>query len=359
MSTTLSEMLWLFVFCSVSGWMLEFIYRSWKAKKAINPGFLKGPYLPIYGIGAVLIVLCRNQLQETHFLLKVIVYFSTITGWEFAHLSEAYLQSINFVIKCFVYLSVTTGLEFFTGFIFEGYFCIRLWDYTKSRFRLKNYVCLTYSIYWLILALCFEYFFMPLSIWIFHRVDTTFSIFFIVVLSQFMFIDVTSRMTRIFSRGYSINSDVDYRDRLAEFTEIIKPLCEHPDVARLADYKHHRDTSRLEHSIEVAWLSYLTAKKMSLDCRATVRGAILHDLFFYDWLCEGPRLHGFRHPKISLTNAQKVTSLSSKEIDIIKKHMWPLTVIPPRYLESWVVCFIDTYCTVKEYIIILKNAYEE
>jgi uncharacterized protein len=111
--------------------------------------------------------------------------------------------------------------------------------------------------------------------------------------------------------------------------------------------------------MEVAWLSYQIARKLSLDSTATVRGALLHDLFFYDWLYEGPRFHGFRHPKISLENAEKITSLSPKERDIIKKHMWPLTPLPPRYKESWVVCLVDTYCTLKEYILIFKSVYEE
>jgi uncharacterized protein len=100
----------------------------------------------------------------------------------------------------------------------------------------------------------------------------------------------------------------------------------------------------------VAWLSFLWGKRLSLDCRAIVRGALLHDLFFYDWLREGPRLHGFRHPNISLKNARKVTFLSRKEEDIIKKHMWPLTIIPPFYKESLIVSLVDTFCSTRDYI---------
>jgi len=77
---------------------------------------------------------------------------------------------------------------------------------------------------------------------------------------------------------------------------------------------------------------------------------LLHDLFFYDWLREGPRLHGFRHPNICLKNARKITSLSRKEEDIIKKHMWPLTIIPPFYKESFIVSLVDTFCSTRDYI---------
>ncbi|MEA3471057.1 MAG: phosphohydrolase, partial [Thermodesulfobacteriota bacterium] len=48
----LSEYLFLFVFFSIIGWVLEAVFRSFHAKTFINPGFLKGPYLPIYGMGA-------------------------------------------------------------------------------------------------------------------------------------------------------------------------------------------------------------------------------------------------------------------------------------------------------------------
>lgn len=135
-----------------------------------------------------------------------------------------------------------------------------------------------------------------------------------------------------------------------EFLRIASPLLDEPLVKRLAHYNHHRGKTRLEHVIEVAELSFIIGRKLSLDCEAIVRGALLHDLFYYDWLREGPRLHGFRHHTIALENARRVTELNSKEEDIIKKHMWPLTVIPPRHAESFVVCFVDTFCTIRDYL---------
>jgi len=140
-----------------------------------------------------------------------------------------------------------------------------------------------------------------------------------------------------------------------EFTFIAAPLLEHPMVARLSQYEHHRDKTRLEHVKEVAWVSFYWGKRLSLDSSAIVRGALLHDLFFYDWLHHGPRLHGFRHPNIALQNARKVTALSPKEIDIIKKHMWPLTVVPPRYMESLVVSLVDTFCSARDYLSVKKQ----
>jgi uncharacterized protein len=95
---------------------------------------------------------------------------------------------------------------------------------------------------------------------------------------------------------------------------------------------------------------------LSLDCDSIVRGALLHDLFFYDWLREGPRFHGFRHPNIALRNARQITHLSKMEEDIIKRHMWPLTIVPPRYAESLVVCLVDTICSTRDYLIVKTHS---
>ena len=46
-----------FIIYSVLGWIIESIYRSICERKIINTGFLKGPFCPIYGIGAIIMIL--------------------------------------------------------------------------------------------------------------------------------------------------------------------------------------------------------------------------------------------------------------------------------------------------------------
>lgn len=316
----MSEYLFLFAFFSIIGWILEVGFRSFHAKTFINPGFLRGPYLPIYGTGAFFLTVCATHLAGSSLLVKGLIY-----------------------------LLVTTGLEFTTGFIFERYLDIQLWDYSDQRFRIKNHVCLKFSVYWLVLAFAFEYLVLPLYLSFFNLLSPVAVGIFAIVVSGIMFADWTVRITgAIMEEKKKRNPAPD--NYKSEFMDIAGPLLDHPDVQRLAEFRHHLDKTRFDHSMEVAWQSFLLCKRFSLDCTTTVRGALLHDLFFYDWLHEGPRLHGFRHPKISLRNAREVTTLSKREKDIIKKHMWPLTIIPPRYPESWIVCLTDTYCTMKDYI---------
>ena len=319
MERALSEYLYLFAIFSLSGWVLEFIFRSLRLRKLTNPGFLWGPYLPIYGTGAVFLYLASLHLSGSHFLIKVLAYFV-----------------------------ITTGLEFTTGFFLEEFFHIRLWDYSKESLRVKNFICLKYSLYWVVLALACEYLLFPPVMALYCRlIPPAFQI--AGVITCLMFVESAWKFGRLFAAKKREKTAVDV-DELQEFSQIIEPLLMHPEVAKLAHFRHHRMMTRLDHCLEVAWLSYVLARRFSLGGVAAARGGLLHDLFYYEWLTEGPRLHGFRHPRICVENARKIAVLSKKEEDIIRKHMWPLTFSPPCYIESWIVCFVDTYCTVKDYL---------
>jgi len=295
-----SEYVFLFVFFSFIGWILELIFRSLQAKTFVNPGFLRGPYLPVYGTGAFILTICATHLEGS-----------------------------SLPVKGLVYLFVTTGLEFITGFIFDGCLHFPLWDYSRQRFRIKNYVCLQFSIYWLVLAFAFEYLVLPVYLSVFNLLNPVAVNIFAIIVSGVMFADWTVRFAGIIRERKEKRRLLSGDDE-SEFMSIAKPLIDHPDVQRLAAFRHHHYKTRLDHSVEVAWHSFLISKKLSLDCNAIVGGALLHDLFFYDWLREGPRLHGFHHPRISLKNAREVTVLSEKEEDV--------------------VCFVDTYCTMRDYV---------
>ena len=87
-----------------------------------------------------------------------------------------------------------------------------------------------------------------------------------------------------------------------------------------------------------------------LDEEKLVRGALLHDYFLYDWHQKDPshRLHGFRHPKTALGNAQRDYYLNWKEKNIIARHMFPLIPVPPQCREAWIVCLADKWCALGE-----------
>lgn len=151
-----------------------------------------------------------------------------------------------------------------------------------------------------------------------------------------------------------------YKERLVnDFYELVRDLLEHEDVLKLDEYKQHFSYTRLRHSIDVAFFSYCIARILGWDCRSVARAGLLHDLFHYDWrdeeyVCEG-RNHAMEHPKIALRNAMRICSLNEKEQNIIRRHMWLVTLVPPRYKEGYIVTFVDKYCAVREMVIGLLN----
>ncbi len=142
----------------------------------------------------------------------------------------------------------------------------------------------------------------------------------------------------------AINSEI-VDDEFLEYFQCIEDLLFLPEVQQLNNYTQHLNTSRLNHSVYVSYLSYKVCKKLGLDFRSAARGGLLHDLFLYDWRTtpQPEGRHAFAHPKVALRNAKELAELNDIECDSIEKHMWPITFKMPRYKESLIVSLIDTY----------------
>lgn len=122
--------LFMFALFSIVGWILELAYRSIVTKKLINPGFMSGCVVPLYGMGAIILNFICNLIHKINFDYKVLFIFiiSTI---------------------------LLTSLEFICGFISLKYFHIRLWDYRKRKINYKGFVCLEFSIVWGLLGVVY------------------------------------------------------------------------------------------------------------------------------------------------------------------------------------------------------------
>ncbi|MEA4816865.1 MAG: HDIG domain-containing protein [Lachnospiraceae bacterium] len=154
-------------------------------------------------------------------------------------------------------------------------------------------------------------------------------------------------MRAIFSKKDIEN---DNNELIYEFWECVSDLLYQEDVQKLKFYSQHCNTSRFQHSLNVAYYSFLVCRKMGWDYHSAARAGLLHDLFFYDWREEDitGKEHIMNHAKISLSNAEKITSLNNIEKDAIVRHMWPCTLTPPRYKESYVVTMVDKLCATFE-----------
>lgn len=106
-----------FIYCFI-GWCFESAYVSLKERRFVNRGFLKSPMLPIYGFGAVGILIVTIPVRNK---LALVFIFGMISA---------------------------TVLEFVTGALMEAIFKVRYWDYSNQKFNVKGYICLSSSIAW-------------------------------------------------------------------------------------------------------------------------------------------------------------------------------------------------------------------
>lgn len=115
---TQSEWLLFFFFYCFCGWIWESCFVSFQKKRWVNRGFLHGPFLPIYGFGAVIILWLTLPVQEN----LILIYLIGMAG--------------------------ATVLEYFTGALMERLFHMRYWDYSNMRFNLNGHICLACSLGW-------------------------------------------------------------------------------------------------------------------------------------------------------------------------------------------------------------------
>jgi len=108
---------------SFLGWVMETTYASIIQRKFINRGFLNGPFTPIYGFGAVLIIQSLKWIEN--------IYGNNYTS----------------VLMCIIISTLlVTLLEFITGFTLEKMFNSKWWDYSDYAMNIMGYICLKYSL---------------------------------------------------------------------------------------------------------------------------------------------------------------------------------------------------------------------
>ena len=140
---------------------------------------------------------------------------------------------------------------------------------------------------------------------------------------------------------------------IREFVLLVRDILHSPEFAKMKTYRSHINSTLYRHSVKVAYLCFRHHKRwrMRMDIRELVRGAILHDFYLYDLHGGGSphRLHWFRHPGVSLQNAlSRYPSLTKAQRDMIRNHMFPLTLRPPKTKAGWLVCFYDKVAAISD-----------
>ncbi len=112
------QWLFFFYFYCFFGWCFESTYVSFKSRKLVNRGFMRGPFLPLYGSGAIMMLIVSMPFQDN----VILTYLAGVAG--------------------------ATVLEYITGVTMEALFKVRYWDYSNQRFNFQGHICLSSSIAW-------------------------------------------------------------------------------------------------------------------------------------------------------------------------------------------------------------------
>ena len=137
------------------------------------------------------------------------------------------------------------------------------------------------------------------------------------------------------------------KNKNEEFENIIKDIINNDTVKKMKNYRQHFNTSCYDHCYMASYYCYKIAKKFNWDYISVARAAMLHDFFLYDWRKrENNRkgFHAFTHGNTACQNACKLFDLTEKEQNIIKRHMFPVTPIPPSSKEGLLLTLVDKYC---------------
>lgn len=134
-----------------------------------------------------------------------------------------------------------------------------------------------------------------------------------------------------------------------KFEYLFSDYLNHPKVVETKKYSHH-GINRFDHSYRVALHTYNITKAFHLNYKSATKAAILHDFFLDEVKDENAIKKLTNHPQVAVNNAKKYFDINEMEEDIIKKHMFPITFVPPKYIEGWIVDIIDDYVSIYERI---------
>lgn len=169
MIKTLFLLSFLFFIYSFIGWILEVVQSAFHQKRLVNRGFINSPLCISYGIGAIVITINTHQM----------------TGlWIFA---AAMIDA--------------TVIEWFGGHFIEHFYHERWWDYSKNKWNLDGYICLSHSVFWGLLGYIGVKFVNPLLFKFYHLIPPFIRHLIIFILLAVLIIDILATTIVVFGKN--------------------------------------------------------------------------------------------------------------------------------------------------------------
>lgn len=217
-----------FIYCFF-GWCIESTIVSYSKKKLINRGFLKGPFLPLYGSGALVMLVSTLWVKDN----IILVYAIGLVG--------------------------ATCLEYITGMLMEALLQMRYWDYSKKRFNINGYICLTSSLFWGVLTVFLvKVIHGPIARQV-ESLDQNLLTIIVFFVAGAVMIDCV----HAFKEAFSLQKFLKYQTRVRdEISEISSKIAEFRDS--IASIRAEREGMMLEEKI-AGLEKYIEKLKMELE----------------------------------------------------------------------------------------------
>jgi len=365
---------------SLLGWIFEMAFRSIKEERFVNSGCLFGPFVPIYGYTATTILLFDN-----------------------------YFIVIPLIFRIILFCLAPTVFEYIGSYLLEKQFSIHLWDYSHVKHNLHGRICLFFSSIWAVLIIFIYFVIQPflykfiinvkpqqlviisLVLLIYFSLDTIITIKTFnkvkIVISMIKQQVISNNLQCVKYNGYKLlnslirpilafpaiskiilknlylnnfNSDklIQQSEQDIEYMSYISDIENNLTFLQLKNFHHHLNSIYI-HSKKVSYISYKIGKMLNKYFKVNLielaRGSLLHDFFLYEWRKEilpMGKQHAFEHPKEAYRNSSKyISNITEIEKDIILKHMWPLSLRSPKYLETLIVILVDKLIASDEFFI--------
>ncbi len=156
--------IYLFMIGSMVGYLIELLFRRFVSmKRWINPGFLKGPYLPLYGLGTCILYTISDLG------IRYIADIKTLPDYYSFFLFSndiPYLGTVNFYLTAVIIIVLVgifmTLIELVAGLIFIKGLHIKLWDYSKLKGNFKGIIAPIFSLVWTLIGALYFFLIHPL-----------------------------------------------------------------------------------------------------------------------------------------------------------------------------------------------------
>jgi len=210
------ELVFLFLVYAIIGWFWETPFVSIKEKKYINRGFLRGPYIPIYGFSCISIIIVLNALEfqqaDTFFviLLQILIISLISVFWEFG-----------------------------TSWVLEKLFKQRWWDYSYKKYNLQGRVSLDYAILFGLGGFLLWRFVNPALVNLYGSLQSGFFNYSLLFVVALFIIDSTITVLDLVKVKQFITTFSEVKDNLSlEYQQIMADI--------LTEFKTSKDTIKLK-----------------------------------------------------------------------------------------------------------------